>query len=302
MEYIGVLSGISKVVYPSPKRESLIFDKIAFLGLQEYIDWLRYQTHPEYEIADEFDWLKNEGIFFEPYFGENPESESPEYLETMTSASKAINNYLHMLTNEPQSKRYQSLDKAMFKQLEIAGYHARAASILLRENGYAATPLWDTFNKKPRENNIDVRKTNILQIVMNKIPIPEENTPWEAILDFKKNPKSVGALLGLRNWVNNVARGDLEISEIETNLDYLLYEYKEALKLHKIKYNRGTIETLVVTSAEILENLIKVKWGDLAKNLFSIGNRKIDLLEAELSMPGREVSFIIRAQEQFGDT
>ena len=90
--------------------------------------------------------------------------------------------------------------------------------------------------------------------------------------------------------------------EIVQELEFLRREYERHMHVHKMNTNRGTLETLVTVSAEVAENLIKVKWGrKLAKLPFLLKERKIRLLEAELNAPGQEIALVAKAHAVFAD-
>ena len=89
-------------------------------------------------------------------------------------------------------------------------------------------------------------------------------------------------------------------AEVEEKLASLLAKYEKHMRIHKMKVNRSTFQTIVVTSAELLEGLIKFKWGKAAKLLFSLQERKISLLEAELKAPGLEVAYLSKTRDRFG--
>lgn len=148
-------------------------------------------------------------------------------------------------------------------------------------------------------NKDAVDKNDVFEIVINSLPIPSDSTPWEQILEFRNDADSYSKFLALRNWINETARGELSPIEIEQKLEYLLDQYRQHMKLHKIKTNTGLLETVVVTGGEVLGNLITFQWGKSAKALFALKNRKIALLEGELTAPGNEVAYIIKAQESF---
>ena len=57
---------------------------------------------------------------------------------------------------------------------------------------------------------------------------------------------------------------------------------------------------LVVTTAEIAESLVKFQWSNIAKKLFEVRHKQIDLMKAEMTLPGREVAYIVKARERFG--
>jgi hypothetical protein len=67
-----------------------------------------------------------------------------------------------------------------------------------------------------------------------------------------------------------------------------------------MKTTKGAFETVITLVAETAENLAKVRWGKLAKGLFAVSARRIDLLEAELKAPGREIAYVFRARQNLG--
>jgi len=138
-----------------------------------------------------------------------------------------------------------------------------------------------------------------IQIVINRLPVPDDSVPWEQIIDFRNDPDTENKLLGLRVWMSDITRAKLTSIEIEQKLEWLLHEYQQHMRLHRMKTNASTLETIIVTGAEIVENLVKLQFGKLAKGLFSLRHRKLALLEGELKSPGREIAFISKAQETF---
>ena len=72
------------------------------------------------------------------------------------------------------------------------------------------------------------------------------------------------------------------------------------MRLHEMKVNRSALELTVTTAAELGEDLVKLRWGNLSKRLFSLPHRKIDLLEAEMNAPGREIAYVVQARKVFG--
>jgi hypothetical protein len=71
------------------------------------------------------------------------------------------------------------------------------------------------------------------------------------------------------------------------------------MKLHKMKANTETVEVLVKLLPETIENLIKLKFSKIPEPFFAFKKRQINLLEAELNAPGREMSYIIKTQKTF---
>jgi hypothetical protein len=145
----------------------------------------------------------------------------------------------------------------------------------------------------------EANKETVIEIVLNELPTLDNSVPWEHILEFRSDPDSFGKFLAIRNWMNEVSRNQLTPLEIEQKLEYLINQYRSHMELHKMKINAGKLETIIVSSAEFLEDLMKVKWGNIAKGLFSFRQKKIAMLEGELTSPGSEVAYIVKAQDTF---
>jgi len=71
------------------------------------------------------------------------------------------------------------------------------------------------------------------------------------------------------------------------------------MKLHKMKVYPGFIESVVTVTPEILENLAKIKLSKVARALFFFKHKKINLMEAELKAPGRDLAYLIKLKDKF---
>ena len=72
------------------------------------------------------------------------------------------------------------------------------------------------------------------------------------------------------------------------------------MKLHQLKINKGTLEMVVTLGAGLLEDIMKLKLRDAVGLLFERNRRRIALMEAERSPPGRELAYLSRAKSAFG--
>lgn len=142
-------------------------------------------------------------------------------------------------------------------------------------------------------------RTAVIRITLGALPSPSETTPWESVLDFRRDPETIGKHLRLKGWINRIAKGELRSHELEDELEQMLVEYEQYMRYHEIVSTKGVVEALVTTSAEIAEDLVKVKWGKLAKAPFDIARQGMSLFDIERQAPGREVAYILRARNQF---
>jgi hypothetical protein len=79
-------------------------------------------------------------------------------------------------------------------------------------------------------------------------------------------------------------------------------EYRAHMKGAGMKYKFGSLRTVVVGTAALLENVAKFRLKDIAEAPFKLLEARAELLETERKAPGRELAYIIRAQDRFGTT
>ncbi|MDJ0579721.1 hypothetical protein [Crocosphaera sp.] len=143
-------------------------------------------------------------------------------------------------------------------------------------------------------------KQNVAHIILDKLPLPTNDVSISQIMDFKEEPETRRLFLGMKRWLRKTLDSKTSLDELNEEIEYLTLEYKHYMKIHNMKTTTGTLETLVVTSAEIIENLAKLNIGKAAKSFFSVQNERVALAEAEMKAPGREISYLIYANNKFG--
>ena len=142
-------------------------------------------------------------------------------------------------------------------------------------------------------------KEGVIRIAIKELPVPDDSTSWEQIIEYRSDPDSQSKFLALRHWMSEVARAELTPAEVEEKLEYLIDQYQKHMKVHRIKTNASTLETIVTTGAEVLGDLASFKWGKAAEALFSLKRRQVALLEGELTAPGNEIAYIVKSRETF---
>jgi hypothetical protein len=147
--------------------------------------------------------------------------------------------------------------------------------------------------------NENDKKAQVIKVISNKMPFVDESISIQALKDFKNNEDSRRKYFALRNFINDLSRKEFSQAEMNERIEELLNDYEEDLKKHRIKYNLNAIETIVITTGYILENLIKLKFGELAKMFFTYKKEGIKLLEEELNLEGKEIAYINKANEYF---
>jgi len=144
------------------------------------------------------------------------------------------------------------------------------------------------------------RRVAVAEVVLSALPEPDDSTPWEDVLQFRADQDARATLRRLRHWIFNLAQKTLSEAEMREELEYLLAEHERHMHLHRIKVRHGVFEAVITSTAELIENVAKLRLGKLSKALFSARDRKVALLQAEASSPGRDVAYITRARSSFG--
>jgi len=315
-ELIGVTS-IREFYRTSLKQEALIFNKIS-------VPWvpLLVKIFPDpgfiHPLLPDAKWLLEQGVIVDPdvLCGDKRLTSDREYqkykgreeqlksevspldwdLAMLKAHFSVFDSMLNIKRKEDPLTQLTAKVDALYSR--INELQKRRICIALRKiGGMSAVPI--SYNHALPASRREAKQAEILQILLKSMPIPDDATPWEQIIEFRKDADSMAKFLALRNWMNETARAKLTPVEVEEKLEYLMSQYQRHMQLHKMKTNPGTLETILVSSAEILENLIKFKFSKLAKALFTIRHRKISLIEGELTSPGSEMAYMIKTRETF---
>ncbi|MFC1890744.1 hypothetical protein ACFL4G_13420 [Thermodesulfobacteriota bacterium] len=141
---------------------------------------------------------------------------------------------------------------------------------------------------------------DVIRVVIERFPVPSELVDWPSIVAFKSDTEAAHRRLKLRKWIRDVAVRVSEMSEIEEELLDLLNDYRRFMELHIAQLQTKRLEVLVSSIPEVVENIVKFRLAKLAKMPFSLRQHRINLEIAELSAPGKEVSYIPYATRFFG--
>jgi len=150
------------------------------------------------------------------------------------------------------------------------------------------------IEEKHKTNSIDV-----FGLLFNYFPTPDESVSYEQLIDFKNDDDSSLKFKRIISWSKKISRTDVSESELKEEIEYLLHEYENHMKIHKMKYYSGNFEAILVGTTEIIEDLIKIKWSKIVKKIFNIKRHKVNLLIGEAKAPGKELAYLSKAKEHF---
>jgi hypothetical protein len=143
------------------------------------------------------------------------------------------------------------------------------------------------------------KKSEVIQFLLDDIPTPDINTPWEQIVDFRSDDDVKNKYLALINWVNKISNSSSSLSDIKEEYEYLYNDYMKHFKLHKLKYNNTVLELIVTAGAGLLLALQSGEFITSFKNLLQMNLSHIKLMEEEGKLPGKEVAYIYHVKRKF---
>lgn len=317
-EFIGV-RGLHNIVVEDLKKDLLFFDRLYIIGLNEvlfeisnadsrriarpYIDFIIYDFYRRFYsevknvseyleyLINELKYLIDQGKVILNYKEVIPHFDADQ-LKSCFDLSTKISNYA--LNTKPKIENEIGFTNFISLMHELS---IRQKTYYIDQNkDVDAYPIIEKFTPI---NELETKKQEIIKIAINNIPLPDDKTSWEQIFDFKNDPESKNNLLGLKTWINKIAKSNLNIKECEEEFEYLLNKYDRAIKLHKLKMQSSILETVIVGGAELLENIAKLKLGKIANSIFKARREQIELMEVELKSEGSELSYLLKTRNEF---
>jgi hypothetical protein len=315
-ELIGVISltdyeGRPLSPTPSLKREALFFDRVAVPGLQPLI------AHNDIEpcVRADLTWLAENGIVWDPKVDYSKLRRAPilrPYLPMMMMAFDVEANtrlWLESLGNEAvtlfasdaEMEQHYMIDLDPDTQMMVDLLQQAAASM---NSGLGAGTVLvnDTIYEVQRHQPPEERPQMVpgIELVIDQFPAPDENTPWAAIQEFRADPDHTYHLRKFRSWLRRRAYEGLSGALVVEELQELLADFEHAMGLHRMKGSITSFQGLIVATASLIEDMAKLKLGDLSRRVFGARERRLAYLETELRAPGREVAYLAKAREHFG--
>jgi hypothetical protein len=198
--------------------------------------------------------------------------------------------------------RRDSIDKLGMtieqQQLLYENLLIRRNMALLRELGYQDSVVAGQLY----EHTADTPTTSVVwRIVIAEMPQLSLKVPWKDVLDFRKEEQTQQLSRSLRRWVRKTVSENLSAAQVEDEVRSLLSEYEKHMKISGMKADRAALEFLIPHDAHVDKEMVEetfIRFSDLATITRS---RRLELLEAEMKAPGRELALIPKLRKRFGD-
>jgi hypothetical protein len=300
----------------------MFFDKIALVMLDSVVEnpghlFGRFSGTSKEDLIN----LRDQSIIFDPGLPHPNEVENNSYLknefsnvidyltflESIKADSRVKGNALKSLYNGPSDFNDDVRSKAI--DLGNAFRKELSARSALHESLARACNAWLSETKGIPSGFLAWRLNNeqlpyvggqdqILSIILKEIPVPNDSTHWEDILNFRADEGSIRKMKALRDWINEIENDNLPPYAVAEKIDHLIEEYKEHLKIHNIKTESG-IYRVFIKIGKITENIFQFRFSEALKELLHFSDHNVALMEAERNAPGRELSYIIHAIKHF---
>jgi hypothetical protein len=287
----------------SLKHDLLFFDRIGVFELEQVVKLLRKRRRRDTNdlsdatasIANDLEFLESQDFVFSlPWSDWKPEQvgRNEWFEEEIKLVAK--------MYSEPLTGNIQLRDSL---QLLSARIYARAWQEF--GSGHEVSVIRSDPLPTEVEQLLGYQRpsADVIDVVLDKLPMPSEQTPWEAILDFKADTEAQRCLQGLKVWIADIARQKHTDNEARDKLEWLLDQHKKHLEVHKLSFRWGVLgATFGVAAANVLGlgSYGKIA-GAVAGVVVSIVDKKIELMKAERSNPAKEVSYIVKARERFDE-
>jgi hypothetical protein len=271
------------------KRSLLFYDSITTINQKvephgewekEYDLWLKCGAIKFYSLPTEDDcndilWHYTQLMIRDPEIGDEHPTSYPGYVP-----------YKYMMRYKAQCLNEANDDTIFIPFIEEPSISEKK-SIRIVKNRNLSEP--NTSEKY----DIDVKaQSNVFQIIFNQMPLIHPETPLEHILEFREHPENKYWLLLLRTWINKMKHQNNETKELLQEIESGIMSIKKSLSRKKINYTIGFYGATILSP---ITETIKF----VSSTLFSVNKINTQLTEDEMSIQGRELSYLIKAKNAF---
>jgi len=267
-----------------------------------WVPWLK-ESYPTEEEITEWDldrselaaiaYLEQEGLVKAPPIELNLKTIARD---EVTKGLLALYKHAQVRGNKtyPTAKQAAREGAASIWNTDIA--LSRLTSYLWwRERGELVYPVAFPFGELEGLPKQLTETHNVLSIVLKRLPMPSATLPLEDIVAFKKDTDTQYKFARFWQWTQKMAKGSMPKHELQDEIDWLVTDYSHHLQQLSMTRESDSIEVLVATPFEIVEDLAKFRWGQLARRLFAVRRKRIAAHAAELKLPGSDLAYITKA-------
>jgi hypothetical protein len=307
---------------PFLKRQALLFDQIAIIDLPFLIETLSHQSNDQSrQYGAELEWLMTQGIIYEPDYPKTTWGGLEELFEKLTADTRCdkkmislvqqtlkdeitcledLRNSIDLMlrTGSFENSNTERFTRNLHLQIANASQVRHAAYWLSAVKGNRTVLAHSLPDYDLCSTSVE-RKALVWEVVLAHVPVLQEDTSWEKIVEFRTDPDSRRRLNDLVHWVHSLASSAKSRDDVQEELSCLRSRYEHAFKLHKLEYRLGVFEAVMEPMLAAAENFVKLNWSKVGEPFLKLKKHSIELQKAEESIPGREISYLVKMQETF---
>jgi hypothetical protein len=287
---IGVVD--SNRAYFGLKDLSLLFDVFVTDSVDTYIG----SSYSKRRYLNDLEWLLDNGLL----------RQHGQALHSLEVFDSPIHREVGPQLQELSEQNRVAMEKAELTSDEATGMLLRGqkmADLIVR---MIANDLQISLKQNAQpvveqmlETSPSSTSTAVVRIMMESLPIPNALNSWDDILAFKRDGETAHKLWSLKRWMSKLAKGGTDEAALRDEIEYTIQDYTHYLERAGLKTQHGAVETILVSTAEVLEDLVKLRWSKTLKSILGVRRANVELLELEAKAPGRECAYIVSARKQF---
>jgi hypothetical protein len=244
----------------------------------------------------EIEFLQKSGMLepFKPIILETPEEcfglhSQENFRKLINTITDLDNERVYQLKNLTKSTDFlNSLENILLSSSKSADLNSIISSFVLNYKNQNCTPI--ICKNANLNQNADTQA--IINLIIKKFPFIDDTVGWEKIIEFKADTDAKNKLNALKNWLTDISKNNYTVTEVEQKLDYFIDEYESLLKLHKLKVKYKKFDLILTATVGTIENLIKLNFTDIGKNLLTLKEEEINLKIEEKNLKGQEIAYI----------
>lgn len=289
MDHPGVISFDMLLGNPDKlKHYLLLYDElwVPDLALESPGDYANDESYAP--LLADLRWLNEQDQVREPPISIDSASD-----DEVTSSLKAMYNDAW----DALSASYSTAEEAALESA-AASFNIDMAltrmvmHILWRDRGELAYPVIFPFKKKEREENTAEKRHAVLSIILEQFPDPRPDLPLEDIVSFKRDPETQYKYKKLWDWIRKFGDVNQNKHELEEEIDSLLIDYRHHLGQLTNKIDTDRRKVWVSMPGDVIEDLVKFRWGKALGRVFQLKLERIAAYEEEMKLPGNEIAYV----------
>lgn len=151
--------------------------------------------------------------------------------------------------------------------------------------------------RSPQRKSLDTR--HVAEIVLKRIPMPGDDVPLDAVLDFAHDPTTQRQIESLRLWMARMALQHRNADELAVELDSMLHDFRAHMDLADMRSTDSALRLVLAVPLEVAQELLHLRPKAALDALAGVRARKAERLEAELNAPGHEVAYLRSVERRF---